>query len=131
MDNYEETLKKAKEIYDILDLIDLSQDIIDGNNLMIRRLQIPRVVLMPNGVYAWNIEYQINEDNIIKYINKIINKYKSYIELNNYVTHKKQNNSYNICDNLTTSYAIENYIGLLMTILQAKLMGKAIEEIFR
>lgn len=124
----DEILKNAKEVWDCLDLIDLSKDILEGENLLIRRTKIPQYVILANGCYVWNMAYKTNEDNIMVYINKIIIKYKAYIDLNNLVVRLRKNKNYNNEENIPNN--IEPYIALLMKLMQAKLMKKTIEEIF-
>lgn len=131
MDNYQEILKNAKEIYDILDLIDLSNDIEEGLNLIKKRNSIPIYIYDLYGYVQINDDYKKIEIDIVNYINKIIKKYKTYIDLYNLGIKIKQqafqgnNTVYN-----TTINNIEAYVDFLITLQNAKIAGKAIEEIF-
>ena len=131
MDNYQEILKNAKEIYDILDLIDLSNDIEEGLNLIKKRNSIPIYIYDLYGYVQINDDYKKIEIDIVNYINKIIKKYKTYIDLYNLgIKIRQQAFQGNSTVYNTTINNIEAYVDFLITLQNAKIAGKAIEEIF-
>lgn len=131
MASYDETLKKAKEIYEILDLIDLSNDITEGLNLIKKRNSTPVHIYNLYGYVEINANYKQIENDIVNYINKIIEKYKIYIDLYNLGIQIKQqffqdnNSTYN-----KVRSDLEAYVNFLITLQNAKIAEKTIEEIF-
>jgi len=114
MDNYK---KEAKEIKDTLDLIDLSKDIYNGVDLINKRKIIPMYGYNQFGYVEINESFIQNENDIVKYVNNINQKYNNYINMVNLF---QPNIQWNI---------LENCVELLQKIQTAKILGKAIEEI--
>ena len=130
MDNYQEILENARKAYDILDLIDLSNDIVEGTNLIYNIKITPRYVYNIHGYAEFNTNYMQIENVILNYINKIIEKYKVYIDLYNAQIQLKQQSN-NIQTTTSVVYNIESYVNVLFVLQQSKILGKAIEEVFK
>jgi hypothetical protein len=134
MDNYKEIITKLKEYWDVLNLLDINNDIIEGQKLINKRITIPQYIYNQYGYIENNPNYIKNECDIINYINKIIQKYNNYINLYNYGAKLKQqafkSDSNDIVNNSTINN-IEAYVSLLITIRNAKIFGKTVEEIFK
>ena len=116
MDNLQELAKEEK---DIKDWIELGNDINMGLDLKNIRDTIPMYHYNQYGYLQINNQFIQNENDIVQYINNINQKYITYINLINIV---HPNIQWNV---------LENCIELLQKILISKILGKAIEEIFR
>lgn len=132
MDNNQEIIDQAKNLWSILDLIDLSHDIEDGLKLINKRNYIQRYIYNSYGFIENNINYIQNENDIINYINKIIKKYKVYIDVYNCGVEIRRQafQSNNVSNNIIMNN-IENYVDFLIILQNAKIVGKAIDEIFK
>lgn len=112
MDNLQELAKEEK---DIKDWIELANDMNIGLDLKNKR----DTIYNQYGYLQTNNQFIQNENDIVQYINRINQKYSAYINLINKV---RQDIQWNV---------LENCIELLQKILISKILGKAIEEIFR
>ena len=130
MDNYQEILENARKAYDILDLIDLSNDITEGGNLIYNIKITPQYVYNIYGYAEFNDNYRQIGNAVLNYINKIIEKYKIYIDLYNaQIQLKQQNNNMQTTDVVVCN--IESYVNILLVLQQSKIIGKVIEEVFK
>lgn len=114
MDNYK---KESKEIKDIFDLIDLSRDIYNGVELINKRKIIPMYSYNQFGFLEISEDFIQNENDIVKYVNNINQKYNNYINMAKLF---QPNIQWNI---------LENCVDLLQKIQTAQILGKAMEEI--
>ena len=105
---------ELKEFNENLEVIDLSNDIYNGNNLLYNRRTIPMYLFVTH--IEINPNFIENEKNIAKYIENIKRKYGNFMAIVNFFNSKIQWNG------------LENCIDLLENILVSKISGKAIEE---
>jgi hypothetical protein len=134
MDNYQEIINKIEEVWDILDLLDINHDIIEGKTLINKRITTPKYIYNQYGYIENNSDYIQNENDIVNYINKIIQKYNDFIKLYNYGVKLRQQAFQNNGNDMTNNFTMNNieaYVSLLITIQNAKILGKATEEIFK
>lgn len=113
MDNYK------KEAEEIKDMVDLSNDINNGIDLINKRRTIPMYIYNRFGVLEINAYFIQNENDIVQYINNINKKYSCYINIVNFF---QPNIQWNL---------LENCIELLQKILNATILGKAIEDVLK
>lgn len=132
MDNNQEIMEQAKKLWDTIDLIDLSHDIEEGFNLINKRNNTPIYIYNSYGFIENNTNYIQNENDIVNYINKIIKKYKIYIDVYNLgVEIRRQAFQGNNITNNIIMNDIDNYVNFLIILQNAKIVGKALDEIFK
>ena len=113
MENYK---KESKEIKD---MVDLSNDIDNGIELINKRRTISKYIRNQFGFLEINAYFIQNENDIVQYINNINKKYSYYINMVNFF---QSNIQWNL---------LENCVELLQKILNATILGKAIEEVLK